>query len=228
MISINQPYFFPNIGYFSLLCSSSTHFFLDEVNMRKKSWITRNVFQLENGIVSIPVQKLSQNRSINQHFLKDKVEAKKVFLEKFSNFNFNQPFLHEAMDLAASSFETKEELLNISELNQNGIIGMSERLGLNINFKLQSDYTDIIGKKEDLLINICKCLGYTNYINLEGGSTLYNKEYFAEKGIFLYFMTNKELKKALGKEFNISILSLYAKYGSNKLADILLKNSEYD
>ena len=36
------------------------------------------------------------------------------------------------------------------------------------------------------------------------------------------------MKKAIGQEFNISILSLFAKYGLNMLVDTLCEHSTYN
>jgi hypothetical protein len=228
ILSINQPYFFPNIGYFSLLFHSKIHVFLDEVNMKKKSWITRNTFSTGSSIISIPVDKLSQNKAINEHFIKHKIEVKETFLKKFIALNENANYLHEAINLAISAFESKCGPLNISELNQKGIVELSERLGLNVKFKLQSEISNVSGNKEDLLINICKRLGHKKYLNLEGGSLLYDKDYFLKNDISLYFMNNNKMKNILGHEFNISILSLFAKYGPNKLFEILNESSNFN
>jgi len=38
-------------------------------------------------------------------------------------------------------------------------------------------------------------------------------------------MDNKKMRKTLTKEFNISIFSLFAKYGVDSLSDILDENS---
>ena len=228
MLSINQPYFFPNIGYFSLLCNSQIHVFLDSVKMRKKSWITRNSFGLKHQLVAIPIQQLSQNRNINEHLVCNRIAARDSFIKTFTGLNGTQPFLKEAIELVHYSFETKSEGLTIAELNQKSTVKLCELMDLNVKFKKQSDFPDLTGKKETLLINICKNLDFQCYLNLQGGELLYTKGSFLKQGIKLHFVDNRQMKKAIGQEFNISILSLFAKYGINMLVDTLCEHSSYN
>ena len=41
-LAIMQPYFFPYVGYFSLMYETNTMILLDEVQFQRKSWMTRN------------------------------------------------------------------------------------------------------------------------------------------------------------------------------------------
>ena len=66
--AIMQPYFLPYIGYFQLINAVDVFVVYDDVNYIKKGWINRNNI-LVNGegfLFNIPLQEVSQNKSINQ------------------------------------------------------------------------------------------------------------------------------------------------------------------
>lgn len=196
--------------------------------MKKKSWITRNIFGDVQKKFSLPIQNLSQNRPIKEHFLCDKFEACDAFVRSFHTLNRGKPFLKEAIDLALYVFESEENYLNVAELNQKATITICEIFGMKVKFKLQSEIPNLIGEKENLLINICERLDSKHYLNLENGETIYKKDYFLESGVFLHFMNNDSMRQTLDQEFNVSILSMYARYGINRIVDILNRNSHFD
>ena len=57
-------------------------------------------------------------------------------------------------------------------------------------------------KGEEKVIDICKHLKATNYINAIGGQELYSKEKFVENGLMLNFLNTKEIiYKQFSNEF---------------------------
>ena len=67
-VGIMQPYFMPYIGYWQLINAVDIFVILDDVNYIKKGWINRNRI-LINGqekFFIIPLEKVSQNKKINE------------------------------------------------------------------------------------------------------------------------------------------------------------------
>ena len=65
-----QPYIFPNLNYYRLAITKN-FIFLDDVNFIKKGFINRNAFYYDHIPASrftLPVNKISQNRLIADHF----------------------------------------------------------------------------------------------------------------------------------------------------------------
>src|SRR5882762_4707817 len=67
-LAVMQPYFFPYIGYFQLVKAVDTFVFFNDVNFIKKGWINKNNLLQYNKALSftIPLQKVSQNKRINE------------------------------------------------------------------------------------------------------------------------------------------------------------------
>src|SRR5690554_5438915 len=70
-IAVMQPYLFPYIGYFQLIQAVDKFVFYDDVNFIKKGWINRNRILINNKDLSfsVPLNKVSQNKTINETFL---------------------------------------------------------------------------------------------------------------------------------------------------------------
>ena len=66
--------------------------------MRKKSWITRNKFDDEN-YYSLKIHKLSQNRDINEHFVRDAVAQKIAFRDYVSNIYRKYKYTNQVLDI---------------------------------------------------------------------------------------------------------------------------------
>ena len=212
MISINQPYFFPNIGYFLLLSQSTTHVFLDHVNMKKKSFITRNNLHSLNFKMVLPMSGLSQNRMINEHYINDCSNTTNQLFEKILKMYAKYPFFFDLQMIINQMRNEFHPETKISVFNAVTTQALSNFLGLRVNFHMSSELqlsSDI--KKSDLLIEICQKLGYDKYINLSGGKDLYDPDMFKAKGIEISFSDNSILSDTFSDNLiYTSILDLIA------------------
>ena len=215
MISINQPYFFPNIGYFLLLNQCSTHIFLDHVNMKKKSFITRNYLHSVNVKIVVPLKGLSQNRMINEHNINDYTNYTNQLFNKILKLYVQYPFFDDLQKIVGDIQKKVGSKSKISEFNAVTTQALSDFLGLKIKFYMSSDLkisSEI--KKSDLLIEICQKLGYDKYINLAGGKDLYDTNAFKTKGIDIFFSDNSILTDNFSEDLiYTSILDLIALKG---------------
>ena len=215
MLSINQPYFFPNIGYFYLLKRSSTHVFLDNVRMRKKSFITRNNLGSLSRSITMPISNLSQNRNINEHFIHDK----NIFYEKFFytiKLSYKDyEYFSDLVNILDSLSILVRDVNGVSQFNQISTTQICKDLEIDVVFKRSSDLQmSETYKQALLLIEICKIFGFSNYINLEGGKDLYDEDIFRKHGINLEFCNNQSLMSFLPDQlFYTSILDLIALKG---------------
>lgn len=226
MISINQPYFFPNIGFFSLIQQSSVHVYLDCVKMRKKSWITRNKFDDEN-YYSLKVHKLSQNRDINEHFVIDAVAQKIAFRDYVSNIYRKYKYTNQVLDIIDRANEKILADCSISEFNFNATKATCEALCLNCQHIFASDLSidqSLIGHNQ--LIALVKKLNEVTYLNLEDGRDLYSETDFLNEGIKLRFNRTGKLRQYYGDDYFRSILRVIAKFGISATQDALLRFSE--
>lgn len=184
-----QPYFFPYLGYWQMFHAVDKFVILDDVNYIKRGYINSNSI-LINGTANkftIPLEKASQNKLINESKLVEDSSWKEPFLRKVEMAYKKAPYfrslfpvfkeivLYDETDLVAYlkySFEKVKEYLNLtteilvsSEIEKNNLL-----------------------KAEDRILEICKCLKTDVYINAIGGQALYHRERFAENNIELKFI----------------------------------------
>lgn len=203
-IAIMQPYFFPYIGYFQLINAVETFVLYDDVNFIKGGWINRNRILLnsEAHIFNITCKKISSFSKINQIEVGFTDSDKNKLLKKIEQSYKNAPYLKETLQVVNDGL--KETRLNIAEVCYNCILSVINYLGIETKIMISSkDFPETCNlDRENRLIEIAKKDGKTNYLNAIGGKDLYDKDYFKQKGVNLFFIqTNKIEYQQFGNEF---------------------------
>lgn len=192
-IGIMQPYFMPYIGYWQLINAVDKFVILDDVNYIMRGYINRNSILL-NGKpyrFTIPVEKASQNKLINETVLSFTQKNKMDFLKTICNAYRKAPYFEDVMPLLT-------EVVNNAEADLTGFIQFSiEKVmayldietEIFISSKLEKDNTL---KAQKRIIEICKQLDADTYINPCGGRALYSHSDFEKEGIELFFLETKK------------------------------------
>lgn len=220
-VAIMQPYFFPYIGYFQLIKVVDVFVIYDDVNYIKKGWINRNSI-LANGksfLFTIPLKNVSQNKQINQILIDDNASWKTNLLKTINLEYKKAPYFNDV-------FPIIKEILLHTENNLAGFILYSLQYVCDfLNIKTKLVLSSTIEKNSDLkgqdkIIEICKKLDATDYINAIGGKELYDEAVFFNNTIKLHFInTNPIIYKQLKNEF-IPWLSMIDVLMFNKVEDI--------
>lgn len=184
--AIMQPYFFPYIGYYQLAYEVEKFVFLDDVNYIKKGYINRNSILL-NGIrhdFSVPVSKISQNRTIRSHEYNGDFSR---FLKMLEQNYKKAPHFNTVISLI------KEVVLdsnnNVAHKNAQSIILILDYLGVSRQFLFSSEIElEEDCKGQNRILALCKKLGFDEYRNAIGGQDLYSRETFGAVGINLKFI----------------------------------------
>jgi len=181
-IAIMQPYFAPYLGYFQLIKEVDTFIFYDDVNFIKRGWIHRNYININGQLkmFTIPLIKPSQHKKINEV----EVNWNCRDMEKLiKTFQYNLKDTKTVNQIFSKKPKT------ISDLAIMSIKSFCKQLGIKTKFKKSSELNY---KKQDdkalNLIEICKLEDSMEYINPEGGQSLYTKEQFLSHGVNLKFI----------------------------------------
>ena len=209
MIALMQPYFFPKLSYWQLIHSVDTFVIYDDVQYKKGGWINRNRILVNNSIktISIPLKHGNFKKMINARFLAENwnLEKKRLLVlikdnyKKSINFEIIYPLIIKILnfnDVNLSKFITNSiiEITNYLEINTK-IINSSS---LNISDKF---------KKESKIIEICKMLNSTKYVNAIGGKKIYDKDDFKNSNIELNFLYPTNLLDNINSaSFDLSII----------------------
>jgi len=209
-VAIMQPYFFPSIRYFQLIHASDIFIIYDDVNFIKRGWINRNRILIngEANYITVPLKKASQNKYINQiHISHHEIWQKKML--KSIEFAYKKsPFFFSIYPVVEDVIQNKCE--TILDLSTNSIQAVLESMGLTLTMKYSSDSNvDAEGlNKSDRLIAITKENEGLEYLNPIGGKSLYQKDYFNERGVSLLFLKSKWLSYEQFENDFVSDLSI--------------------
>lgn len=228
-VAIMQPYFFPYISYFQLINAVDEFVVYDDVNYIKKGWINRNNILVNNGsfLFKIPLIKSSQNKLINQISI-DNNENWKLDLLKTIEYSYKKAPYFENV------FPIIKEILFQEKNDLSKFLVFSLKLVCNyLNIKTKIILSSSIEKNNDLkgqdkIIEICKKLNATTYINAIGGQELYNKNDFSKNNIALNFIHSDSISYDQFKNQFIPYLSIIDVMMFNSLDDIKEMFSKYE
>jgi len=198
-LAVMQPYFFPYIGYFSLIQSVDRFMFFDDVQYIRKSWMGRNrllnieknePYYIRPDIVKPNYQALFPTVKLEQN---DQWKIK--IFEQIKGYKNKAPYYKETLVLLEKIFEKEYE--NLVDFNCSSIMEISNWLNLRVQFDKYTNHNFWFSEKPDpgtWGFEISKELKATSYINSSGGESFIFHEDFTKAGIKLGFI-QPELKK---------------------------------
>ncbi len=189
-LAIMQPYFFPYVGYYSLVYAAEQFIFYDDVQWIKHGWINRNRILL-NGkdfLFTVPVRGGSPNKLINEVDAMADERFCRKFMALIESAYKKAPHYPEASTLIESVLKSGHS--KMADLAIHSIKSVFEYLGVSRAWAKSSvtSQDTIQFEKSERLISITKESGYHVYLNPPGGKTLYEKEYFKNRGVDLIFL----------------------------------------
>lgn len=211
-IGIMQPYFFPYIGYWQLINAVDKFVIYDDVNFIMRGYINRNSILINGNAhkFSIPLEKPSQNKLINETKLNFSDSEKKDFLKTLELSYKKAPYYKEVSPIINEIIFNNEKDLTLSI--KFSIERINQYLDIKTALLLSSDINkDNSLKGQDKILEICKLLNAQQYINPIGGVDLYDKVKFADNNIKLNFIKTKNIVyKQFNNEFvpNLSIIDV--------------------
>lgn len=186
-----QPYFFPYLGYFSLIKHVDKFIILDEVQFIRHGWIERNRIKKQPEgwqYIAVPLQKHSQKTLIKDIKIKNEVEWKRKIFAQIDHYK-RAPYYSCVIEILEDIFQYDGE--SITNLNIVALQKVSEYLNIKTPIELYSDLgleLEEVKAADEWALQICKAVGQvTEYWNPPGGQSFFNKSKYEEAGIKLYF-----------------------------------------
>jgi hypothetical protein len=190
-LGVMQPYFLPYIGYFQLIASVDQFVVYDNIKYTKKGWINRNRF-LQNGkdeVFSLSLKKDSDFLDICERKLATNFDGDKL-LKKIRGAYIRAPYFEQTYPLLERVVRYSETNLFLFLLHS--IMQVCAQLGITTKILTSSEVKinhQLPGQVR--VLELCKALDATCYINTIGGIDLYSKKSFQERGIELQFIKSK-------------------------------------
>lgn len=227
--AVMQPYFLPYIGYFQLLSTVSSFVVFDDANFIKKGWINRNRVLLNEKphYITLPLSGASQNRLINEiELVLDPKNIQKK-LDMIYHAYGKAPYFEQIFQMIEDIFCYKETNLSIFVIYS--LKKIAEYLAIDTQFLISSKFKkDNHLKGQEKILEICRKVGATHYINPIGGMELYRTEAFRKNGIRLSFLKTDSIEyRQFRKDFvpNLSIIDTLMFISKNECKKLLNKYS---
>ena len=193
-IVLMQPYFFPYIGYYTMIKHSDMFIVFDTAQYIRRGWVNRNRIIDRNGeplYINASIVKAPRETPINEIKLIESNEWKENILKKLEVYKHLSPYYGDVRDLVRDCL--KNQTIYLSDLNVNILKQINNFLGIKNNISRLSDL-DIefkgIQQPDDWGLQLAKFFKAESYINAPGGENIYSKEKYLQQEVDLYFYKN--------------------------------------
>jgi hypothetical protein len=187
ILTAHQPLYLPWLGLFHKIASSDSYCYLDTVQYAKQDWHNRNFIKTAQGrlLLTVPVKgKGYMDKSLNEIEIQNDEPWGTRHWQNILHSYRKAPYFQKY----AGFFEEvyKREWKYLSELNGYMLDWFLKELGIAVSCYKASNY-DFVGKKSDLLIDICQKLGADTYLFGAQGKTYAQEDEFTAAGIKIEF-----------------------------------------
>lgn len=187
-----QPYFFPYLGYFSLIKHTDDFILFDVVQFIRHGWIERNrVLKPDVGwqYISVPLEKFHRSTLIKDIVINNKTDWKDKIVRQLEHYKKRAPFYLQTIDVVREAFS--REVASITLLNGYILKSVCSYLSIPFEIKIFSEMNlsiDSVTASDEWALNICKATnGVDEYWNTPGGKEFFNREKYEAQNIKLCF-----------------------------------------
>lgn len=194
-IAIMQPYFFPYIGYFSLIQNTEHFIFFDTPQYIRKGWINRNRIIGGNGkdiYFTVPVEKVERDTAIRNVPISYKDDWREKMMGQLTIYKKRAPYYQNVTELVRSVITP--DYRNISELAIASIKKTCEFIDMKLECDIYSEMSlpeFTVKAPDEWALYITKYTGYDTYVNPPGGKTFFKQEKYKNEGIELQFLSQE-------------------------------------
>lgn len=223
-LGIMQPYFFPYLGYFSLIEYSDEFILFDIPQYDRKGWMHRNRILSPNGkeiqYIRTATKKAPLKTPINQIYLDNQKNWKELILKQVEHYKRKAPFYINCVNLLKSILAYDYQKL--VDLNYSSIKEICSYLGIKKPIHIFSEMNlpiKEVNHAGQWALEISKSYGADEYVNPPGGVGIFKKEEFKQASVNLTFLQNNlDEYHQLSNKF----------YSGLSIIDVLMYNSSED
>ena len=229
-----QPYFFPYLGYFSLIKHTDKWIVFDTVQYIERGWINRNRIihpsKPEDMYINVPIQSHHRDILIKDVLISNNEDYKeRILAQLWTAYKKRAKYFKDVYKLVDEVLSYKTD--SIVELNVFGLEKVTKYLDIPFNYEIFSKMNLSIDKVNDAgewALNISKAMNADEYINPPGGMKLFDEEKFMTNGIRLSFLKQNLRnynQKKLGFIEGLSIIDVMM-FNDKKDINIMLDDYE--
>lgn len=191
-IGIMQPYFFPYLGYFSLIKYIDKWIVFDSVQYIRHGWINRNRILKHGGgwqYIIVPLKKHDRSTLIKDIIISEDNAWKDRIFGQLEYYKKIAPYYDQVTKLLKECLQYQTS--SITHLNSFSLKKTCKYLNIEFDYKIFSEMNLEIGTVSDpgeWALKIAEALGAKEYINLPGGEEIFDKRKFEKSNIDLKFL----------------------------------------
>ena len=187
IVSAHQPGYIPYIGLFNKMMQSDLFVLLDNVQYVKREWHNRNkIREYTKGWMwlTVPVHRKMGFQQIKEITIDNSKNWRAVHRKSIQAAYGRTPYFHQYAGFFEDVYSMNwEKLIDLNETIITYIVN-----ALDIQTKIVKGSTlKLVGKKTDLLIDMCKKTQSDTYLSGIGGRQYLDEEKFEEHGITLAY-----------------------------------------
>lgn len=191
-LGIMQPYFFPYIGYFSLIKHTDQFILFDPVQFIRHGWIERNRTLKQNEgwqYIQAPLVKHDQTTLIKDIKINNTTDWKGKILAQIQHYKKKSPYYFATLKVLNEIFS--KEYDDIVSFNHASLLKVCEYLEINTQMDIFSDMhleIEPVNAPDEWALNICKAIdGTIEYWNPIGGTSFFDKTKYEKAGLNIQF-----------------------------------------
>ena len=191
-VAINQPYFFPYLGYFSLIENVDLFILFDTPQFMRHGWIERNQILKPNGeplYIKVPLVKHKRETAIIDIQIRRNENWQDKILAQLVSYRKKAPFYKEVIILLEDIFTIETD--SISELNYYSLVKVCEYLGISTPIKVWSKMNieiEEVKEADEWALQICKAIKANTYINPKDGISFFDVTKYKNEEIDIKFL----------------------------------------
>lgn len=193
-VGIMQPYFFPYVGYYSLIKYTDYWVIFDEVQFIRHGWIERNrILKPNEGwqYIQVPLVKHSRETLIKDISIRDSEPWRNKIIAQLQHYRKKAPNYFKVIKLVEEALSIDSN--SIVELNARILEVTCAYLGIEFKYDIFSRINlriEEVNAPDEWALNIAIALGAKEYVNPPGGKEFFNKQKYDDKNIDLTFLAN--------------------------------------
>jgi hypothetical protein len=196
-VAIMQPYFFPYIGYFTLIKHTDRFILFDTVQFIRHGWIERNrILKQDSGwlYIQVPIKKSFGRETIIKDIVIDNTQSwQQKILSQLITYKKLAPNYHEVIKLLQNLFSN--EFTDIVSLNKASLELVCDYLDISHDLHVFSKMNLQIIKPQspdEWALNICTALvGVDEYWNLPGGIDIFDRSKYLSSELDIKFVRTR-------------------------------------
>jgi hypothetical protein len=219
IVSINQPAFFPWLGYFHRIAISDLHIVLDHVQFEKNSNVNRNKIRAREEAKWLTVPVITKGKfgdlAINKLEIANQEKWRRKITETIKQFYKKAPYFNDYFPFIEETLSREWEFLN--DLMKHTNTYFLNKLAISTPL-IYSSEINIEGTKGDFILNLCKKYGATEYISGPFGRDYLDKTQFSDNNLKLTFHDYDHptyTQTQTGFISHLSIIDLLFNHGKN-------------